>query len=196
MLEENPVFETLLSNYSEDQVLEFVIKRFEVELTTPEYAFMTQEEELNEENTNRFFSSKGDCNVMVKDKIGDIIEETKARTLNPGAHFGEISLIYGCARTSTVVANNYCTLAKLTKTHYEELIQKYPELIQRFKEMIFRYNDNVKLFLEKTLDQIEYFKYLSHSVKHDILYKMKRVHFEKGGYLYKIGEIAHQMFII
>lgn len=76
-----------------------------------------------------FFIAKGDCDVIVKDKIGDIIEETKARTLNSGAHFGEISLIYNCTRTATVLANNYCTLAKLTKHHYDELVQKYPELI-------------------------------------------------------------------
>lgn len=69
-----------------------------------------------------FFIAKGDCNVLVNDKIGDAIEQTKARTLNPGAHFGEISLIYNCPRTATVVANNYCTLAKLTKPHYEELV--------------------------------------------------------------------------
>lgn len=41
VLEENPVFETLLLNYYEDNVLDFVIKRFDVELTTPEYAFVT-----------------------------------------------------------------------------------------------------------------------------------------------------------
>ena len=40
-MEDNPVFETLLQNYNEDQVLDFVIKRFEVELTTPEFAFVT-----------------------------------------------------------------------------------------------------------------------------------------------------------
>lgn len=59
---------------------------------------------------------------MVKDKIGDTIEDTLARKLNPGAHFGEISLIYGCTRTATVVANNYCTLAKVSKHHFEEIV--------------------------------------------------------------------------
>lgn len=56
--------------------------------------------------------------------------------------------------------------------------------------MIYRYNDNVKLFLEKAIDQIPYFKNQSHSIKHEILYKMKRLHFEKGGHLFKIGDIA------
>jgi CRP-like cAMP-binding protein len=76
-----------------------------------------------------FFIAKGDCDVKVKDKIGDIGEECVARTLNPGDHFGEISIIYGCPRTATVSANNYCTLSKLSKQNFEELVQKYPELI-------------------------------------------------------------------
>lgn len=122
VLDANPVFNMLILNYDEETVLEYVVKRFDVVLTTPEHAFVTQEEELTEENHNMFFIAKGDCNVKVKDKIGDIVEETKARTLNVGDHFGEISMIYNCQRTATVVANNYCTLAMLTKPHFDELM--------------------------------------------------------------------------
>lgn len=82
MVEENPVLETLFSAYNEEVVIDFMIKRFDVELTTPEYAFVTQEEVLTEENMNMFFLAKGDCNVLVKDKIGGIVEETLARKLN------------------------------------------------------------------------------------------------------------------
>jgi hypothetical protein len=35
-----------------------------------------------------FFIAKGDCNVIVKDKIGDITEEIKHKVLQPGEHFG------------------------------------------------------------------------------------------------------------
>ena len=124
------------------------------------------------------------------------MEECVAGTLNPGDHFGEISLIYGCTRTASVVANNYCTLSRLNKHHFEELVQKYPELIQKFKDKIFKYEDHVKLFLEKTIDSISYFKFLSHHAKHEILYKFKRLPFEKNGYLFKIGDIAKQLFVI
>jgi CRP-like cAMP-binding protein len=167
-----------------------------VELSTPEQAFVNQEDDLTEENTNMFFIAKGDCDVKVRDKIGDIVEECVARTLNPGDHFGEISMIYGCPRTASVIANNYCTLSRLTKHHFEELVQKYPELISRFKDRVFHYDDHVKLFLEKVIDSISYFKFLSHHAKHEILYKFKRVNFEKGGMLFKIGDIAKQLFVI
>ena len=39
-------------------------------------------------------------------------------------------------------------------------------------------------------------KKLGHGAKHEIIFKMQRVHFEKNSYLFKIGDIAKQMFII
>jgi len=35
-----------------------------------------------------FFLAKGDCVVMIKDKVHDGHEELKHRTLLPGDHFG------------------------------------------------------------------------------------------------------------
>ena len=61
-------------------------------------------------------------------------------------------MLYGCPRSASVIANNYCTMAKLKKLHFDELIHKFPKLLPKFKEKIFHYDDNVKLFLEKSLD--------------------------------------------
>ena len=130
VLESNPVFASLLISEEEDKkVFEFIIKRFGVVLTTPEQVFVQQEDEFNDQNNSMFFIAKGDCDVKVKDKIGEIGEECTARTLNKGDHFGEISVIYGCPRTASVHANNYCTLSRLSKQNFDELVQKYPELI-------------------------------------------------------------------
>lgn len=46
------------------------------------------------------------------------------------------------------------------------------------------------------MDSISYMRNLSLSMKHEIMYKMKRMHFEKDGMLFKIDEIATKMFII
>ena len=149
-----------------------------------------------EQNDHMYFIAKGDCFVLVKDRLQDGVEEIKHRSLLPGDHFGEISLLYGCPRSASVVANNYCTMAKLSKAHLDELIHKYPRLVRKFKEKIYHYDDNVKLFLEKCLDQIEYLRAVDHQVKHELMYKLKKVQFEKGGYLYKIKDIATKMFIL
>lgn len=76
------------------------------------------------------------------------------------------------------------------------MIHKYPKLVPKFKEKIYHYDDHVKLFLEKTLDQIDYLKKVNLEVKHEILYKLKKLNFEKGGYLIKINDVATRMYII
>ena len=65
-----------------------------------------------------YFIAKGNCVVKVRSVYGHRYEDAVVKTLYPGNHFGEISLIYHCARTATVTAQNYCTLARLTKDKY------------------------------------------------------------------------------
>lgn len=101
-----------------------------------------------------------------------------------------------CPRTATVIANNYCTLAKLSQKHFNELTHKYPKLVEKFKEQIYHYNDPVKLFLEKTFDSINYLESLPFTVKHDLMFSLHKMNFEKDGYLFKIDDIATRMYII
>lgn len=105
-------------------------------------------------------------------------------------------MIYGCPRTASVKANNYCTLAKLSKKHFDELIHRYPNLTDKFKNKIYHYDDNIKLFLEKSFDSLNYLKTVPFQVKHELMYKMKKINFEKDGYLYNIDDTATRMYII
>jgi CRP-like cAMP-binding protein len=99
-------------------------------------------------------------------------------------------------RTASVIANNYCTVAKLSKKHFDELIHKYPKIYNQFKDKIYHYDDNVKLFLEKSIDSINYLRSASVEVKHELIYKFKKMNFEKDGFLFKIDDIAKRMYII
>lgn len=58
------------------------------------------------------------------------------RVLEPGMHFGEISMLYQCRRSATVVTSNYCTCAKITRYNYNELLQIYPDLNDLIKKYI------------------------------------------------------------
>jgi hypothetical protein len=65
-----------------------LMKRLEVELATPEMVFVNQDDEINQTNAYMFFLAKGDCVVMIKDRVHDGHEELKHRSLLPGDHFG------------------------------------------------------------------------------------------------------------
>ncbi len=58
-----------------------------------------------------YFIAQGTCIVSVRDEKR--VEHNKIRILNEGDHFGEISMIYKCRRTATVLAGNYNTMAIL-----------------------------------------------------------------------------------
>ena len=67
-----------------------------------------------------YFIAKGHCQVTVRTNNDMQMEDDESAVqkigiLGEGAHFGEISLLFGCRRTATVASNNYCTLATLSK---------------------------------------------------------------------------------
>jgi CRP-like cAMP-binding protein len=66
------------------------------------------------------------------------------RVLRTRDYFGEISLIYGCHRTATVISSKYSTLAMLSADAYKELRLEFPEIKEYLKEGIYRYSDKVK----------------------------------------------------
>ena len=105
-------------------------------------------------------------------------------------------MIYGCPRTATVKANNYCTLAKLSKKNFDDMMGRHPDMLEKFKHKIYHYDDNVKLFLEKSLQSIDYLQSVPYQVKHELIYKMKKFNFEMNGFLCKIDEKATRMYII
>lgn len=45
--------------------------------------------------------------------------------LNPGAYFGELSLIYGAPRTATVTSCDRCDLIVISRFAYEKIIRDY-----------------------------------------------------------------------
>ena len=67
----------------------YVVKRLTVELATPEDVFVAQDDSY-EQNNNMYFIAKGDCVVIVKDRLKDGVVEVKHASLNPGNHFGVI----------------------------------------------------------------------------------------------------------
>jgi CRP-like cAMP-binding protein len=137
-----------------------------------------QDEPLTPENDMLYFIAKGRCQVWVNDKFQDRWEDKMVRILNPGDHFGEISMLYACNRSATVIALNYCTCARLNRQSYIELVQQYQGLNETMREYVQMYSDPVKIFLEISLNQIDFFKDLPKHVKNEWIFNMKKMTFD------------------
>ena len=91
---QNPHGNALVEHSVEDDhnsshsILNQLIKRLDVQLATPEQMFVNQDDELTEGNDYMYFLAKGDCVVLIKDRVFDGHEEVKHRSLLPGDHFG------------------------------------------------------------------------------------------------------------
>ena len=93
-----------------------------------------------------FFIGRGDCSVSIRDEKG---HKEDSRILDEGEHFGEISLIYRCSRSATVVSRNYNTLAKLDYQNFTSLMIEYPEYEKLLKNYILTtYNDSKTKFMK------------------------------------------------
>jgi CRP-like cAMP-binding protein len=63
-----------------------------------------------------YIIARGECVVNIRDEKNKLLK--KYKILRPSEYFGEISLIFGCKRTATIVSRKYTTLAKLSKQTY------------------------------------------------------------------------------
>jgi len=60
----------------------------------------------------------------------------------------------------------------------------YPQMNALVKNYINQYDDPLKIFLEISLNQIDFFKNLPKSVKNEWIFSMKAQKFEAGALLY------------
>ena len=108
----------------------------------------------------------------------------KTIRLLQGQLFGEISLIYNCVTTASVIAKKYSTIGKMPKKDFNDMSHKYPEILKSIKEGIFKYSDRDMKFIKMALRQLPFFAHLqdTDTVFYDVIYKMKTVEPQKGPY--------------
>jgi CRP-like cAMP-binding protein len=103
------------------EIVAIIISKFKTELNEPEDTVVKQFDDTD----SLYLIAKGACEVYIIDEKKN---KQKLKNLRPGDYFGEISLIYGCKRTATVVSSKYSTLAMLKKDSYKEVLIEFPEL--------------------------------------------------------------------
>jgi CRP-like cAMP-binding protein len=94
-------------------------------------------------------------------------------------------LIYDCKRSASVVANNYCTLAKLDSNKFHDICSKYPQILKEMKEQIFVYDDENEVFMSSFLNKIEFLRNAELDIFHEVMYNFKQETFDAGTTIFK-----------
>ena len=84
------------------------------------------------------------------------------RALSSGNYFGEVSPMFGCKRSATVMARNFGTYGELKKDSMTQLMDEYP-LVKVFlwENIMSIYDDDLRLFLSASLSGIDYLQRLA-----------------------------------
>lgn len=96
-------------------------------------------------------------NKTRKEYYIDIKETRIDKLLSKGEHFGEISLLYNCNRTASVVCKSYNIMGFINLRKFQYLSQDYPMLRKYFKRHVYSYKDPFKDFMANALRKLTYF---------------------------------------
>jgi len=88
-----------------------------------------------DEFVHMYLIAKGSCNVEVKIRhFGEDKEQDdftmKVCTLQQNQHFGEISCLFRCSRTASVLSNFYSNLSALSAADLKELALNFPNIYE------------------------------------------------------------------
>lgn len=119
-----------------------------------------------------FIKGGGNCRVKVRDHMGrEKLQQTK---LGDGDHFGEVALIYDCARSATVISDDYNTFARLEKQRFRQVIAEYPEWETHLKENAIKsYRDQRIQFILRMFRRVEYLANFDDAVLFDLMFKLE-----------------------
>ena len=158
-------------------------------MTTPEEDIIKQDQ-IGEE---MYFIMKGDCIVNLLDFRGN--DHQALRLLVEGEHFGEVSFLFKCPITCTVVSRNYNTMARLTHPRLRNLMADYPIYFNILKKKALKYKDPNLNLMRKIMNNLLIIKrskkYESSSVSNltiqQMIYSLKRETYQKGDIILKEG---------
>jgi CRP-like cAMP-binding protein len=122
----------------------------------------------------------------------------KSTVLRQGQLFGEISIIYKCLTTASVIALKYCTIGKLMQKDFNDIVLEHPKILQYVKEGIFEYNDKDMRFIKMALKQLPFFAYLQDRdlILFDIIYSLNTFKMNAQAMLMSVGDTISEIYIV
>jgi hypothetical protein len=116
-----------VSEETNDLFLSSFVSKLQTAMYVPENEILKQ----GDPPIGIFFVNSGDCIVNVRDQ--DSKDHDLIRLLVQGDHFGEISSIYRCLTTATVVSRNYNIMALISVDRLRELTVSFPNYLRLVK---------------------------------------------------------------
>jgi CRP-like cAMP-binding protein len=160
----------------------------------PPHGIVIQQGDEGGEAASFFYVGKGDCKVNVKDERGKGIF---IRRLLEGDHFGEVSIIYNCKRTATVISMNYNTFAFMRSLGYKRLVQDYPEYELCLRRYVTsRYKDHRIQFLKEIVKRIEYFDRVPSEIVYDLIFSLEIKHFDKDENVLQQNDVVDCIYFV
>ena len=87
------------------------------------------------------------------------------RWLRTGDIFGEISILFGCRRTASIKAKQYCECTYIRNTDFLQLLANHQVYRSFLVKRIMRiYDDELRIFLSGCLKQVDYLKNVSDEI--------------------------------
>jgi len=135
----------ILSKPEAHQGIEFIISKMGTVFATPEESIISQDDTP----IDMYFIQQGDCLANQNDHFGNTYN---LRLLIEGDYFGEVGCLYKTKRTCSVVCRYYNTLARITISHFQNIMIQFPKLSDEFEKNLFQdYKDPMKRFFNRTL---------------------------------------------
>lgn len=150
-----------------------------------------------QDTSQNFRMAQRQCGI-VEDKNKQANQHLKMKVLRQGQLFGEISLIYKCMTTASVIALKYCTIGKLKSDDFTEITLQHPEILKYVKEYIFEYADKDMRFIKSALKQMPFFSHLQDkdSILYEIIYSLQPMKKNAQEKLIEQGDEINDIYII
>ena len=118
----------------EARFLKSVISKLGICLYSPEESILHQ----GDEGQEMFFILQGDCVVTMVDYDG---YDQMIGIMVSGEHFGELSHVFKCPVTCTVLSRNYNSMARLDHYFLRYILSEYPLYNDIIRKRAYQYRD-------------------------------------------------------
>lgn len=174
-----------------EEVVKSILNDLKISLLLPEDKIIRQGDVAEW----MYFLAKGEWDVYVTDE-NQVEKYTK--TLKGGSYFGEVALLKNCKRTASVISKNYSTCARLDKSSFFRLIERYQfvkdSMLEHMRE---EYQDKWKKFIKRCIRNIDYLSFgISDKIVEELTYLFELTSLKEENYLFQAGQPCKDIYII